>query len=209
MHGSTSAGNGRGGQHDGCQRWGLKPNRHRYDDALSRVHHVQFEHLMADHFRDQGWQVEVVGAEARGQSFDRGIDLKLRRDGQYVLVQCKHWTACQVPHNHVHQLLGVMQSEGATGAIIVTSGEFTGAACTAAARSGHIQLLDGVAVRRLLDPAAIERAASASESRGEPRMSAVDFGDVMGDRRRSSYRRPRPPRALKIVAGLVGVALCR
>jgi len=57
-----------------------------------------------------------------GSRYDGGIDLKLRRGDEYVVVQCKHWNAKQVPHNDVHQLLGVMLSESATGAIFVTSG---------------------------------------------------------------------------------------
>ena len=69
-----------------------------------------------------------------------------------MLVQCKHWNAKQVPHNAVHELLGVMVNEGATGAILVSSGEFTRAAIDAAQRHGHVKLIDGAALRTMLGP---------------------------------------------------------
>lgn len=73
-----------------------------------------------------------------------------RRDAQVVLVQCKHWNAKQVPHNAVHELLGILVTEGATGAILITSGEFTAAAIAAAGRSDKIRLIDGSGLRDML-----------------------------------------------------------
>src|SRR5690606_39124474 len=49
-----------------------------------------------------------------------------------------------------HELLGIMVNVGATGAIVVTSGEFTRAAIEAATRHGHVQLVDGEDLRRML-----------------------------------------------------------
>ncbi len=60
--------------------------------------------LLADHYRGQGWQVEHVGTGGSGARFEGGIDLKLRRSNEYVLDQCKHWNARQMPHNAVHEL---------------------------------------------------------------------------------------------------------
>ena len=97
----------------------LKANRRRWDDALSRVDPTEFERLLAQHYRREGWTVEHVGAAASGRAYDGGIDLKLRRGYEYVLVQCKRWNAYQVPHNDVHELVGVMVGEGATGAVLV------------------------------------------------------------------------------------------
>lgn len=131
---------------------GLKNVRHRHDDALSRKDWAAVESLLAVYYRGQGWQVEHCGTAASAQRFDGGIDLKLRHDDQYVLVQCKHWNAKQVPHNEVHQLLGVMVNEGATGAILVSSGEFTQAAVDAAQKLGHVQLIDGVELRQMIGP---------------------------------------------------------
>jgi hypothetical protein len=133
---------------------GLKNVRSRRDDALTRVGWDQLESLLAVYYREQGYQVEHCGTGATRARFDGGIDLKLRKDDQYILVQCKHWNAKQVPHNAVHELLGIMVNQGATGAILVTSGEFTKAAIEAATRQGHVQLIDGDELRAMIGPIA-------------------------------------------------------
>lgn len=129
----------------------LKPNRTRWDDALSRVDPTEFERLLAQHYRSKGWTVEHVGAAATGRTYDGGVDLRLRRGYEYVLVQCKRWNAYQVPHNDVHELVGIMVGEGATGAVLVTCGEFTRAALDAARRHPTLQMVDGVTVRRWIE----------------------------------------------------------
>ena len=129
---------------------GLKNVRNRRDDALTRVSWDRLEAMLANHYRSQGWQVEHVGTGARRTRFDGGIDLKLRKGDEYVLVQSKHWNAKQVTHNAVHELLGIKVNENATGAIVVTSGEFTQAAKQAATRQNHVQLIDGDALRLVL-----------------------------------------------------------
>ena len=131
---------------------GLKSVRHRRDDALSRIGWARLERLMARHYQREGYAVEHVGTGGTRQRFDGGIDLKLRKGSAYVLVQCKHWNAKQVPHNAVHELLGLMVNERATGAVLVTSGEFTRAAIEAAGKQDRVQLIDGDALRTLLGP---------------------------------------------------------
>ena len=133
---------------------GLKNVRRRRDDAMTRVDWAELERLLAAYYRGQGWKVEHCGTGRGAGRFDGGVDIKLRRDSEYVLVQCKHWNVKQVPHNAVHELLGIMVNEGATGAILVSSGEFTRAAQDAAARQGHVQLIDGDALREVLGPIA-------------------------------------------------------
>lgn len=133
-------------------RRGLKTVRHRRDDALSRIGWERLETLLAEHYRGEGYAVEHIGTGGSGQRFDGGIDLKLRKDDAYILVQSKHWNAYQVTHNAVHELLGVMINQGATGAILVTSGEFTRAAIEAATKQGHVQLIDGDGLRAMLGP---------------------------------------------------------
>lgn len=119
---------------------------------MSRIGWERLEALLATYYRDSGYAVDHCGTGATGQGADGGIDLKLHKDDQYILVQCKHWNAYQVPHNDVHQLLGVMINEGATGAILVTSGEFTHAARQAASKLGHVQLIDGDQLREMIGP---------------------------------------------------------
>lgn len=128
----------------------LKNVRNRHDDALSRIGWEEFERVLAAYYRDVGWWVEHVGTGGTGAAFDGGVDLRLRRDAQVVLVQCKHWNAKQVPHNAVHELLGILVTEGATGAILITSGEFTDAAIAAAQRTDKLKLVDGRGLRDML-----------------------------------------------------------
>ena len=132
---------------------GLKRIRKPSDDALTRVRWDQLESILAVYYKNQGYQVEHVGTGgASGQRYDGGIDLKLRKGDEYVVVQVKHWNTRQVPHNEVHQLLGVMTTQQATRAILLTSGEFTHAAKLAANKAGQIELVDGRALRDMVGP---------------------------------------------------------
>lgn len=163
---------------------GLKNVRRRRDDAMTRVDWAELERLLAAYYRGQGWKVEHCGTGSGAGRFDGGIDLKLRRQNEYVLVQCKHWNAKQVPHNAVHELLGIMVNEGATGAMLVSSGEFTRAAQEAADRQGHVRLIDGDALRDMLGPifeaSPIESSSMESSSIGARRRAmASPYADTM------------------------------
>lgn len=138
----------------------------RWNDALSRTSWQDFERLLATHYARQGYRVEHVGTGNNAYATDGGIDLKLYRDNEYIVVQCKHWNVEQITHNPVHELIGVMHTQGATGAIIVTSGEFTRAAREAAAKVPVIELIDGQHVREMLGPVP------------EPATPYFDFGQV-------------------------------
>lgn len=133
-------------------RDGLKRVRERRNDVLAGEGWARLEQLLADYYRRQGYDVEHCGTGGRASRFDGGVDLRLRRGSDIIVVQCKHWNAYKVPHNEVHQLLGIMVNEQASGAILVTSGEFTKAAIEAAGRHGHVQLVDGDDLREMLGP---------------------------------------------------------
>ena len=81
----------------------------------------EFEEVIGEAYKRQGYQVEERG----GNEPDGGIDLILRKKGEMVLVQCKHWEAEQVGVKIVRELYGVVAAEGATKGIIVTTGYFT------------------------------------------------------------------------------------
>jgi hypothetical protein len=132
--------------------YGLKGVSRRREDALARTDWQRVEHLLAAHYRQQGYDVEHTGTANTRCRFDGGIDLKLRRANEYIVVQVKHWNAYKVPHNEIHQLLGIMVNQRATGAIFITSGEFTKAAIEAATRHGHVVLVDGDELRQMLGP---------------------------------------------------------
>lgn len=98
----------------------------------------QFEMLVGEAYRQQGYQVKELG----GSGPDGGADLILTKEGKKYLVQCKQWKAYKVGVKPVRELLGVMVGNGATGGIVVTSGEFTKDAFYFA-RNNNIQLVDG------------------------------------------------------------------
>lgn len=131
---------------------GLKPVSNRRDDAMSRVKWDRLELLLADYYRARGYAVDHCGTGGSRNKFDGGVDLRLCKGDERLLVQCKHWNAYKVAHNDVHQLLGLVVNEEATGGILATSGEFTKAAIEAAARQGRIQLIDGDELRTMLGP---------------------------------------------------------
>ena len=177
---------------------GFKPVTHRYDDALSRVSWDAFERLMADHYRKLGYDVEHVGTGGGFNRTDGGIDLLLRREQEVIVVQCKHWNCWQVPHNDVHQLIGVMHTFGATGAIIITSGEFTRKAIESGFKFRHIRLIDGRAVRAMLGPVAEPDMPHATID-GMPRWTSVRPG--------RSTRRPSHSPLVAAVAALLVMAV--
>lgn len=192
---------------------GLKNVRNRRTDALTQVRWDQLESLLAVYYRGQGYTVDHCGTGASGTRFDGGIDLKLRKDDAYILIQCKHWNAKQVPHNDVHQLIGLMVNEGATGAILVTSGEFTRAAIEAATKQGHVQLVDGDDLRAMLGPLpdTAHVAAGADESRSLIAGAASTIGERLlsaaEDRIRHGNNAPRRGRRRGAFANAIGAGL--
>ena len=128
------------------RRIGRQPVSRRRDDKLARVDPAAFEELVAGHYRRLGYTVERIGHG--GSHFDGGIDLKLRRGDEYIVVQCKRENAYQVTHNVGHELIGVMCTQRATGAIVVNTGEYTRHALESASAEGRLTLVDGDEVRR-------------------------------------------------------------
>lgn len=144
----------------GDDRWRRrKLAKNRRDDGIARLEPAAFEALVATYYRAQGYAVERVGHG--GAHYDGGIDLKLRRGTEYIVVQCKRYNAEQVTHNVGHELIGVMCTQGATGAIVVNSGEFTDYARESALGDKRLVLVDGDEVRRWFPDLAVplERAA--------------------------------------------------
>lgn len=114
-------------------------------NALNGMSWQQFETLVGEHFRQQGYKVEEVG----GGGADGGVDIILHKNGEKHFVQCKQWKAYKVGVKPVRELLGVMVGSAATGGIVVTSGEFTKDAIDFA-RENNIQLLDGTELHKVI-----------------------------------------------------------
>jgi restriction system protein len=89
-------------------------------DPFSTLSWHDFELLVGQYFRELGYNVAETCFGADG-----GVDLRVKDGVETYLVQCKLWKASKVPVTVVRELYGVMMAEGASGAIVVTSGEFT------------------------------------------------------------------------------------
>ena len=114
-------------------------------DAIGGISWQDFELLVGEGFRQQGYQVIENG----GGGADGGVDLVLRKGGDKFLVQCKQWKAFTVGVTVVRELYGVMAANGAAGGFAVTSGRFTDDA-KAFASGRNITLMDGDALTKLI-----------------------------------------------------------
>lgn len=107
-------------------------------DALHAMTWKEFEVLVGEAFRLQGYSVTEIG----GGGADGGVDLVLRKGSEVSLVQCKQWRATQVGVQVVRELFGVMAARGAAQGFVVTSGSFTSDA-RAFADGRNVRLVDG------------------------------------------------------------------
>jgi restriction system protein len=114
-------------------------------ESLNGMTWRQFEKLVSESFRMQGYQVTETGRTGP----DGGVDLVLRKDRGTFLVQCKQWKAFKVGVETVRELHGVMAARGATGGFVVTSGRFSRAA-TQFATGLNIRLIDGPILHALI-----------------------------------------------------------
>jgi restriction system protein len=105
----------------------------------------QFEMLVGEGFRQQGYQVVETG----GGGADGGVDLVLKKNGEKYLVQCKQWRAFKVGVEVVRELYGAMAAGGATGGFVVTSGRFSEEA-SRFAEGRNVVLIDGARLSGLL-----------------------------------------------------------
>ena len=110
-------------------------------DSIKALSWSQFEELTGEYFRQRGYYVienSCVGA-------DGGVDVRLRKDGELTLVQCKNWRNKKVGVTTVRELLGVVTAFSASRGIVVCSGRFTEDAKKLAA-STVIDIVDGEAL---------------------------------------------------------------
>lgn len=125
--------------------------------TIRSLHWNDFELMIGEAFRRQGYSVEERG----GSAPDGGVDLVLRKDGQKTLVQCKHWKSQQVGVSIVRELLGVMTAQSASGGIVVTAGYYT-AEARDFARDNRMRLIDGDELAGMID--ATQRESNRRES---------------------------------------------
>jgi restriction system protein len=113
-------------------------------DSLKSLSWREFEELVGEAYRRQGYFV----LENPGEGADGGIDLRLRKDGRKVYVQCKHWKR-NVGVKVVRELYGVVKAQKAFKGVIVTSGNFS-ADAERFAHGKEIELVDGTRLLELV-----------------------------------------------------------
>jgi Restriction endonuclease len=103
------------------------------------------EQLVGDSYRSAGYTV----IENRGHKSDGGVDLVLHRGAEKLYAQCRYWKDETVGHEIVIRLAATMRTQGATGGLVISSGQFT-AEARACAAACAVQLLDAGAVSQMM-----------------------------------------------------------
>jgi restriction system protein len=116
---------------------------------LRHLSSEEFEWLVGETFRREGWKVTETG---RQDAADGNVDLRLARDGERKLVQCKRWTSWEVPVDEIRNFVGTLSIAGLEprDGIFVTLSDFTTEA-ESEARKGHLTLLDGTSLFAKMD----------------------------------------------------------
>jgi restriction system protein len=120
-------------------RWKLLNLQKSMQDIRS-LPHREFERLVGAAYEQQGYRVDYAD-----DGEDGGIDLIIHRGPETVLVQCKNWYRGWTGVPEVRELYGVLISEHASRAVLVTSGVFSGEAI-AFATAKPLELIDGEAL---------------------------------------------------------------
>lgn len=115
-------------------------------EKLEAIDWFQFERLMARVYEKLGYVVDRRG----GAHADDGIDLVIRKDGEPLGVQCKHWKAWKVNPKTVREMLGAITAAKLRSGIILCWRGFTQDGHTKAAEYG-ITLVDASGILRMLE----------------------------------------------------------
>ncbi len=100
---------------------------------------IEFEELVAANYAALGYEVERVGKDGP----DGGVDLRMKKNGETVLVQVKHYRNSWVHELPLRQFLGSLENYKATRGIFVSCGVFDETAENFAKQNPRIQLVGG------------------------------------------------------------------
>jgi predicted nucleic acid-binding protein len=143
-----------------ARHWSRRRAARRSVEGLRTLHPGDFEAEVAGWLQREGWRVE-----RRGGTGDGGIDLLARKRGETLAVQCKRYAEhATVTAAQVRELYGAAVAEGATGAMLVTTGHVSAPA------HAWAEALPGGPPLRLVDAELIGRLAT-----GQARLAA-DLG---------------------------------
>lgn len=114
-------------------------------DSLRHIPWKDFEYLVAEAFRRQGYAVEY----SLDHGPDGGVDIELKKNGRVSLVQCKQWKNGSVGVAVVREMFGILHARHADEVFIATTGGFT-ADAAAFAKGKPIILMDGAALWKMV-----------------------------------------------------------
>lgn len=114
-------------------------------DAIKSLSWQEFESLIGEYYRRKGYSVFEMGGDAP----DGGIDLLATKNGEKLVIQCKHWKAFKVDVKIARELYGVMVDSTASGAVLITSGDFTQPVIDFV-KDKPIELIDGPKLAKLM-----------------------------------------------------------
>lgn len=109
----------------------------------------EFEQLVAANYAVAGYDVEHVGRAGP----DGGRDLVMHKDGETVLVQCKHYRDSWVHEVPLRQFLGTLRDHHATRGIFVSCGVFDESAEEFARRNPELELVAGEQLQDMIQSA--------------------------------------------------------
>jgi restriction system protein len=124
-------------------------------DSLRAMNWKQFEMLVGEACRRQGYRIEETGLGGA----DGGVDLRLGKNGRITLVQCKQWRSQRVDVKVVREMYGLLAHHGADAVKIVAIGDFTPDA-RRFAQGKPIELIHGEALLSMIQD--IQSTAAAS-----------------------------------------------
>ena len=110
-------------------------------ESIAAIGWRDFERLVGEAFRRQGYAVEETGLGGA----DGGIDLIVRRDGRRTLIQCKQWRRTDVPVDVLREMYGLLTHHKTDAVKIAALGGFTRDAARFATGK-PIELIDGMAL---------------------------------------------------------------
>lgn len=119
-------------------------DRQKSIESIRQLHWRNFEELVAEAYRRQGYRVTEGGFGADG-----GIDLELRNADEVVLLQCKQWKAQKVGVSVIREMFGILTASNANHVVVICSGKYTQQAIDFATDK-PIELLDGNALVSLI-----------------------------------------------------------
>ncbi|MDF3983163.1 restriction endonuclease [Luteibacter sp. PPL201] len=119
-------------------------------DALVLLSWQDFEHLVSEHYRDQGFRVERAAPVVSLKAIGQGLDLRLHRGSESVVLVCPGDETADVDAPELSELLSTMLNEASTGGILLTRRRFTQKAQTLARRQPRLQLVDADLLRVML-----------------------------------------------------------